>query len=102
LASLFALGFSLQILWILALLIERLPLIAAWMTFFTFAGPVSGLYLCVAIIYFISFFLFGFWYHHRDCSHQRAQITWFLFISLLLFFVMSLPNIFQFTISFSS
>ncbi|GEM_PF-5098058 len=101
LASIFALGFSLQALWVLALLIERLPAIATWMTFFSFAGPVSGLYICTTTIYLISLLLWERWYCGRDCSRERVHVVWFLTVSLLIFFIMSIPNIFQFTISLS-
>jgi hypothetical protein len=102
LASVFALGFSLQALWIFALLIHRSSEAAEWFTFFPFAGPISGWYLCTALVYAISFFSWAFWYHKRDVSHHRANIVKFAFVSLLLYFFFSLPNIFSFSVSFSS
>jgi hypothetical protein len=102
LASVFALGFSLQALWIFALLIYRSPGAAEWFSFFPFAGPISGWYLCTALVYIVSFFSWACWYHRRDISHQRAAIMKFTFVSLLLYFFFSLPNIFSFSVIFSS
>jgi len=97
-----ALGLSLQALWILALLINRIPAIATWMSFVPMAGPVLGLYSCTAIVYLVTLLVWQGWYHHRDCSQQRPHIVWFICVSFLIFFVMSIPNIFQFTISATS
>ncbi len=97
-AAILATAITLNVAWIINMLVERVPLIQRALTFSPMIGPVSGMYLLsltsfIGYTVFLTLFLRG-----KDCSHLRSTVLRFFLFSLIAFFVMTLPFIYTFSI----
>ncbi len=93
-----AAALTLQLGWICNLLVERSHWVAEWFTLSSKIGPVSGLYLKMVIAYFLIFALSVLSFRGKDCSHWQQQVFWFLLISIGMYFILTLPAVYQFSI----
>lgn len=89
---------TLQLAWVMNLLVHREPVIRELMTISSM-GPISGLYLST---FFIYIFLFGslvLFLRGRDCAYWQTRMFWFLVISIVIFLVMTFPAVYEFSVS---
>ncbi len=96
LAAIFALSVTLHVAWLANLLAHKIPLVRAWFTVSADIGPVSGMYLFTLIVFVLFFGLGVLAWKGKDCSHWRERILWFFMVSLVVFFVMTLPIVYDF------
>ena len=99
LASIVAAALALQVSWVVNLLISRSLVIREWLTFIPSFGALSGVVIVTAVVYLASLLVVLLWYRQRDCSHQREHILWVFLVSLLIFFIMTLPGIYSLSIT---
>lgn len=99
LASVFAVSISLQVAWIINLLVARNLAVREWLTFAPDFGALSGIFFVTVVVYLVSLFAVLLWYRHRDCSHQREHVLWVFVISIILFTLMTTPGIYSVTIT---
>ena len=99
-AALLAGALTLHVMWIVNLLVVRVPFIARFYTIVPSVGPISGMYLD-AIGTFVFVFLFSGWYWRgKDCAHHRKSLLSFLLFSTFIFFVMTIPFVYSFSVRF--
>ena len=98
LAAMFAAGLTLHLAWIINLLAHRDPVIAEFFTLHSDIGPLSGLYLNALIDYLIIFSLAVYFWRGKDLSKKRSRVFWFFVTAVALFFVLTMPIVYQFGI----
>lgn len=99
-AALLAGSVTLHVMWIVNLLVVRIPALARLYSVISTVGPIVGMYL-EAFATFILVFLVSCWYWRgKDCSHHRRSLLWFFFFSTFIFFVMTLPFVYSFSVRF--
>ncbi|MFH1404889.1 MAG: hypothetical protein ABIH21_02205 [Patescibacteria group bacterium] len=96
LSGLLALSISLNACWIANWFVERSEPVFNLLSISEKLGPVSGLYLCLAIVYVFTFWVGIAWFHGKDCSRFRDGIFWLFVASLIAFFVFTLPFLYEF------
>ncbi|MEK7615260.1 MAG: hypothetical protein AAB431_02660 [Patescibacteria group bacterium] len=89
---------TLQVGWICVLLIERSEHVRKWFTLSEKIGPVSGLYLKMLVLFILFFGVCVLVRRGKDCSHWRAGVQWFFVISLIMYFIFTLPVLSSFVI----
>ncbi|MEK7452225.1 MAG: hypothetical protein AAB664_02710 [Patescibacteria group bacterium] len=102
LAALFAASITLHVAWISNLLVARVPFFQQWFTLAPSVGPVSGLYAKSLFSFLVIFFCAAWYWRGKDCSHARKHLFQFFLISLLTFFLMTLPFVYQFSVTVES
>lgn len=95
-AALVAGGAVLNFAWVINLLVHRSEEIRAAFTISKTVGPMGGMLLADLVLFLLVFGGFTFYWRDKDCSHKRNAIFWFLIISLILFFLMTLPIVYEF------
>ncbi len=98
-AALFAASLTLHVMWVVNLLVVRIPLIAQWFSLIPSIGPISGMYLKAVgsfVFFFVSSMLF---WRGKDCSHHRTVLLPFFLFSLVCFFLMTLPFVYLFSVT---
>lgn len=98
LAALFAVSLTLHIAWISNLLVARVAYFQTLFNIVPSIGPVSGLYLNSFLSFIILFVLVFLYWRGKDCSHARKTLFSFFLFSLVTFFVMTLPFVYQFSV----
>ncbi len=98
LAALFAASVTLHIAWISNLLVARVPFFRIWFSVVPSIGPVSGLYLKSLLVFLVLFVGGSFYWRGKDCSHLRKHIFHFFLFSIVAFFIMTLPFVYQFSV----
>lgn len=99
LAAVLAASVALHVAWIDNLLITRSREIAQMVTLNPAIGPISGLYIDVFGAYFVALLLAAALWRGRDVSHWRDRVFWFFILSLVVFFLMTLPFIYGFAVN---
>ncbi len=99
LSAVFALSVTLHVAWLTNLLVHKIPAIQEWFTVSHTIGPVSGMYLFTLISFVLVFGVGVLVWRGRDCSHWRDRILWFFVVSLLVFFIMTLPIVYDFGVA---
>lgn len=97
-AGIIAAAITLHGFWIVNLLITRSPFVIGFFYSSTEKGAVSSLYLFGLILFLIAWCILALIFKGRDCSHHRESAFWFLIVSLIIFFVMTLPPVFGFVL----
>lgn len=99
-AALLAGSITLHVMWIVNLLVVRVPLLARLSSIVPAVGPISGMYV-KALGSFVAVFFLACWYWRgKDCSHHRRSLLWFFLFSTVIFFVMTLPFVYAFSVRF--
>ncbi len=98
LAALFSAGLTLHIAWITNLLLHRDLVLREAFTLLSEVGPLSGLYLLSLIVYLVIFSLSVYFWRGKDVTHWRSRVFWFFVISVVLFFALTMPILYQFGI----
>ncbi|OGL61597.1 hypothetical protein A3C09_00815 [Candidatus Uhrbacteria bacterium RIFCSPHIGHO2_02_FULL_47_44] len=99
-AALLAGALTLQVMWIVNLLVVRIPFIARLYTIIPSVGPISGMYLKAIGTFVFVFLIAGWYWRGKDCSHHRKSLLSFFLFSTLIFFVMTLPFVYSFSVRF--
>lgn len=99
LSAMLSAAVTLQVAWIANLLVHRSEWMREQFTLIASIGPLSGLYLKTAIGYIFLFGIFVLIFRGRDCSHWRDRAFWFFLISVAMFLVLTLPIVYEFSIS---
>ena len=92
---------TLQIAWMANLLVHRSPWVRDQFTLVPSIGPISGLYLKFAISYVLLFGIFVLIFRGRDCTKWRDRAFWFFLCSVMMFLVLTLPIVYEFSIVFT-
>jgi hypothetical protein len=95
----FSAALTLQLAWINNLLVHRSELIRELFNVVPSIGPVSGLYLKTIITYLFLFGLSVIFFKGRDCTIWRGRVFGFFYISIVMFFVLTLPAVYEFSVS---
>lgn len=90
---------TLQIAWIANLLVHRVPIVREQFNLIPSIGPVSGLYLKTIVSYFLLFGIFVLLFRGKDCSRWRERVFWFFLVSIVMFLVLTLPIVYEFSIT---
>lgn len=90
---------TLQIAWMANWLVYRSVWMRQIMTLNSSMGPISGLYLKSLIAFVLLLGLFTLYFRGKDVSAWRERIVWFFCISVLMFVVLTLPPVFEFSVS---
>lgn len=93
-SSLIAASVALNVAWIDNLLIHRSSFVYGWFNLNPAIGPISGLYLDVLGAYFVTLFVALALLRGRDVSKWRDRVMPFLALSIVLFFILTLPAVF--------
>ncbi len=99
LAAFLSAAVTLQVAWMANLLAHRSEWVREQYTLVASVGPISGLYLKSAICYILLFGIFVLIFRGKDCSHWRDRVFWFFLISIAMFLVLTLPIVYQFSIT---
>ena len=99
LSALLSGAFTLQTAWIANLLVYRNEWVRDWFTLSEKIGPISGMYLRSFIAYAVLFGVFMILWRGKDCSHWRQRVFWFFLISVVMFLIMTLPIVYQFSVT---
>ena len=94
-SSVLAVSLSLHIAWIANVLVYRVKAVEVFFTLHPGIGPVSGLYSLTICSFLLFWFLFLLIFRGRDISHLRERVFWFFVTSIILFFVMTMPVVYQ-------
>lgn len=94
-SAMVALAASLNVAWIANLALTRSAAAVEALTVSQLLGPVSGLYLLFALSYVMIFWAALAWLHGRDCSHYRQGAFWLVIASLVAFFLLTLPVLYE-------
>jgi len=92
-------SFTLQSAWIANLLVHRSAWVRDVFTLSNEVGPISGMYLRSLVAYCLFVVLFSLLWRGKDCAHWRERVFWFFVISVVMFCVMTLPVVYQFSVS---
>jgi len=95
-AAVLSVALTLHGLWIINLLITRLPSVSGFFEGLTERGMVPSLYLFGTLLFLAVWCILALFFKGRDCSHHRESTFWFLVASVVIFFVMTLPVVFGF------
>jgi len=98
-ATLISGSITLHVMWISHLLVVRSVFFRNLFSVVPAIGPISGLYLKAVGIFFVVFLLSVLYWKGKDCSHQRKHLLTFFLFSTLIFFVMTLPFVYSFSIT---
>ncbi len=90
---------TLQGAWMANLLVNRSEWFREQFTLIASVGPIFGLYLKSVVGYLLLFGIFVLIFRARDCSHWRDRVFWFFLISIAMFLVLTLPIVYEFSIS---
>ena len=96
-AVLFASAVTLQVAWMANLLVARVPVIRAWYDVVPSIGPISGLYLKSLLTFVVIFILSALYLRGKDCSMHRKNLLGFFLFSVFVFFIMTIPFIYQYS-----
>lgn len=99
-AALLAASITLHVMWIVNLLVVRIPFIAQLYSIIPSVGPISGMYLKAIATFVLVFLIAGWYWRGKDCSHHRRSLLTFFLLSTLIFFVMTLPFVYSFSVRF--
>ena len=88
-----------QIAWMANWLVHRSDWIQSQFNLVESVGPISGLYLKTAVGYFLLFGIFVVVFRGKDVSHWRDRVFWFFLFSLVMFFVLTLPIVYEFVVT---
>ncbi|MBI4714176.1 hypothetical protein HY771_03265, partial [Candidatus Uhrbacteria bacterium] len=83
------------------LLVHRSAFIRELHTLAPSIGPVSGLYLKTVVAYLFLFGLSVLFFKGRDCTSWRGRVFGFFYISVVMFFILTLPVVYEFSVSVS-
>ncbi|MBT5808288.1 hypothetical protein HOI18_03370 [Candidatus Uhrbacteria bacterium] len=97
-AALFSASITLNVAWIINLLVHRSDRVWAWFEMSERIGPISGMYTKTLLSFFCVMFVTWMFCRGKDCSHQREGVFWFFVASIVLFLVMTLPFVYEFQI----
>ncbi|MBI2475080.1 hypothetical protein HYV69_01510 [Candidatus Uhrbacteria bacterium] len=92
---------TLQIAWISNLLVHRSETVRDLFNILPSIGPISGLYFKTIIAYVFLFGLSVLFFKGRDCSVWRGRVFGFFYISIVMFFVLTMPVVYEFSVSVS-
>lgn len=98
-AAFLSVAVTLQIAWMANFLVHRIPSIREQFNIIPSVGPVSGLYLKTFISSFLLFGIFVLLFRGKDCSHWRDRVFWFFLVSIVMFLVLTLPIVYEFTVT---
>lgn len=98
-AALLAAAVTLQCAWIANLLVHRSEWVREQYTLIASVGPLSGLYLDTIIGYVFLFGIFVLIFRGKDCSYWRERVFWFFLVSIVMFLVLTLPIVYEFSIT---
>lgn len=93
-AAILAAAITMHGLWIANLLITRLPAVAGFFEGLASRGAVPSLYLFGLLLFLVAWCILSLIFKGRDCSHHRESAFWFFVVSLIIFFVMTMPMVF--------
>ncbi|MCX6714824.1 MAG: hypothetical protein NTX72_03345 [Candidatus Uhrbacteria bacterium] len=99
-AALLAGSITLQVMWIVNLLVVRIPFIAQLYSIVPSVGPISGMYLKAVLTFVLVFLIAALYWRGKDCSHHRTSLLNFFLFSTVIFFVMTLPFVYSFSVMF--
>lgn len=99
-AALLAGSLALHVMWISNLLVVRIPFFARLFSIVPSIGPLSGLYTKASLTFLFVFFISVWYWKGKDCSHHRRSLLEFFLFSTLIFFVMTLPFVYSFSVRF--
>ncbi len=99
LGAFFSAGLTLQVAWIANLLVHRSETIRDLFNIIPVVGPISGLYFKTFITYILLFGLSVLFFKGRDCSVWRGRVFGFFYISIVMFFVLTMPVVYEFSIN---
>jgi len=97
-AVLFSGAITLHVIWMCNLLMSRSPQLQKLFSLGKEMGPVIGLYIFSWIVFALLFVLGIVFWKSKDCSHHRDSMRTFFYASLIVFFVMTLPFVYQFSV----
>ncbi len=92
---------TLQIAWIANWLVYRSEWVRTRFTLSESVGPLSGLYLKSVIVFVLLFGICVFAFRGKDVSHWRDRVFWFFLISIMMFVVLTLPVVYEFSLTVS-
>ncbi len=97
-AAILAVSVSLHALWIIHLLFLRGVTAASTVVDVVVArgwvqDRLIAIYTILGLVYLISFGVTVFFFRGRDCAHVRDRIFWFFAISLIIYLLMTIPQI---------
>lgn len=97
-AAMFAVGLTLNVAWILNFLVYRIDAIKEMFILQESVGLISGLYLSTLVSFFVLFGISLLYFKGKDVSHHRDGILWFFIVSVLIFFIMTIPAVYEFSV----
>jgi hypothetical protein len=99
-AALLAGAFTLHVMWISNLLVVRVPFFTQLFTIAPSVGPLSGLYAKAGASFLFVFMISVWYWKGKDCAHHRKSLFEFFLFSTLIFFVMTIPLVYSFSVRF--
>ena len=99
LGAILSASLTLQCAWISNLLVHRSEFIRELHNIVPSIGPISGLYFKTIIVFIFLFGLSVLFFKGRDCSVWRGRVFGFFYISIVMFFVLTMPVVYEFSVS---
>jgi hypothetical protein len=99
LAAIIAAAAALHSLWIANMLLTRCPMVKGFFSGSSEKGAVASLCLFGLLLFSAVWCVLSLAFKGRDCSPHRESAFWFLVVSVLIFFVMTLPPVFVLNLS---
>ncbi|EKD75552.1 MAG: hypothetical protein ACD_44C00100G0003 [uncultured bacterium] len=99
-AALLAGSLTLHVMWISNLLVVRVPFFTQLFSIVPSIGPLSGMYAKAGLTFLSIFLISGWYWKGKDCSHHRRSLLEFFLFSTLIFFVMTIPFVYSFSVRF--
>lgn len=96
-AAIIAAAVALHGLWVVNLLITRLPSVGGFFYGFSEKSAVPSLYMFGLLLFLVVWCVLSLVFKGRDCSHHRESAFWFFAVSSIIFFVMTMPMVFGFS-----